>query len=658
MHLSILRTFTALILVFLLAVCSHAVAQTSETHFQGHPGSTTPDEQASVKKDTSAIKRDSTKVTYFYSNFEKLGNLVLTTIDTAIEGFQRYDPLLKNSMFYAQLGNIGQNYRSLTPFPGDSKSGFDYGIHSFDRYTHTNDSVKYYKVFKTYSELSYVQGAKKEQNFHAVFSRNIYRSLNLGFDFRVASSPGAYTRQKTNHINFTLTAQYFSKNKRYGVISNFIVNRLINYENGGITSDSLFTNNVEPTRTIIPVHLNYATNRIKESGFFMKHYFDLKRHSRSVKDTLDKEKSRIDLGRLSYSFEYHRQIQNFTDQAADSNFFPTPVINAASTADSLTIKQFSNTFIWSNPSFKTGMKPRVVQIEAGIRQQYTSVVLYDESNIFRQYMPFASVNFTPFESLVLTGYTDYTLGNYNANDFNLKARLDMTLGSMKHNAGMISFRGKLRLQQPEWFFAHYKSNFYQWDTSWQKQRIISGGASYIFRYFEAGFDITRINNFTYLDTNSLPRQFTSEFGHMRVFLNSNTDIWRFRINSHLLYQLVSGTNVLRLPLFIGDLTVSYVQPLFHRAAIFVPGLSFFYNTSYYADSYNPALRSFYLQDKKNIGNYLYMDFFISLKIQHARFFVTYTHFNAGFMAREYFTTPGYPMQDGAFKFGISWRFHD
>jgi hypothetical protein len=124
------------------------------------------------------------------------------------------------------------------------------------------------------------------------------------------------------------------------------------------------------------------------------------------------------------------------------------------------------------------------------------------------------------------------------------------------------------------------------------------------------------------------------------------------------YQTVQGTTVLRLPVFMGNLAVFYTQPLFHGAAVLQPGLSFFYNTAYYADNYNPALRSFYLQDKKEIGNYLYMDVFINLKIQRAMLFVTYTHLNASFMGRGYYSTPNYPMQDGAFKFGVAWRFHD
>ncbi|MCX6278456.1 MAG: hypothetical protein NT004_10200 [Bacteroidetes bacterium] len=614
--------------------------------------------RSKMRQDSLFKHRDSTRVSYFHSNFEKLGKLILITNDTAIEGFQNYDPLFKNDRFFCTLGNIGQSYRSLTPIPWFTDSGFDYGIHSFDCYLYQNDSVKYYKVDKTYTELTYIQGAKKEQNFHAIFSRNLYRSLNLGFDLRVTNAPGAYTRQRTNHINFALTSQFFTKNKRYGVIANFTINRIRNYENGGIISDSLFINNIETNRLVIPVNLHSAENRIRETGFFMKHYFDLTRHQSNSKDTVLDNSAGFDLGRLSYSFQYNRQIQNFIDSQSDSGFFPPPVLDFEKTFDSVTIKQITNMLIWSNPSFKIGMKPRIFQIEAGIKQQYTEVDLYGIRNTFFQYIPHAAISFTPFESLKLTATSDYVVGDYNEGDFHLQAKLISILGKIKRNGGIISITACILSQQPGWFYAHYLGNNFQWDTTWQKQSLIFTGFSYSLKYFETGFDISRINNFIYLDSTSKPGQLTQEFGHIRVYFNTNADFWRFKLNMRLIYQTVQGTNVLRLPVFMGNVTIYYTQPLFNGAATLQPGLNFFYNTSYYADSYNPAIRSFYIQDSKEIGNYLYMDFFINMKIQRARFFVTYTHFNAGLMGRDYYTTPDYPMPDGAFKFGIAWRFHD
>jgi len=607
----------------------------------------------SIKK-----SRDSTQVSFFYSDFEKLGVLRLHPNDTAITGFQNYDPLYKNDRFYATLGNIGQNYRSLVPLPFSRESGFDYGIHTFDQYLYQNDSVKYYKVVKTYTELTYNQGAKKEQNFHAIFSRNIYRSFNLGFDFRVMSAPGAYTRQRANHINFVLTSQFITKNRRYGIIANFTINRLKNYENGGIQYDSLFEQNIETNRAVIPVNLSTAQNRIREIGFFMKHYFDLTRHPRNEKDSSLTMKKRIELGRLTYSFQYNRQIQNYIDYQPDSGFYPPPVLDSVITIDSLTVTKIINDVVWSNPSFRQDKKLRVFQINAGIRQQYSEVFLHGKKNFFLQYIPHAEIDFNPFSSLRLQARGDYVLGDYNEGDFSLRVNLSTILGKQEKNAGIISLTGNYIYQKPGWFYERYLGNSYQWDTSWQKQGVISGGFNYTWKFLETGLIISRINNFVYMGDIGEPRQNTSEFGHVYVYLNGNLSLWRFRIKTRLAYQTVQGTTVLRLPAFIGNLAVYYTQPLFHGAATLQPGLNFFYNTLYYADNYNPATRTFYLQDQKEIGNYLYMDIFINLKIQRARLFVSYSHFNASFMGRSYYTTPSYPMQDGAFKFGVAWRFHD
>jgi len=661
------RNLFLLFLTGLLIILGNsAFTQQSDTTSSNSPAKSNFDNAAALKKATAnkilvdSIRkyRDSSQVLFFYSDFEKLGKLNLHQNDTSLSGIQIYDLLYKHDKFYTTPGNIGQSSLHLLPIQQFRTSGFDYGIHSLDPYLYQNDSVKYYKVYKTYTELQYVQGAKKEQNFHAVFSRNIYRTLNLGFDFHVMSAPGAYSRQKTNHINFVLTTQYFSKNRRYGVIANFTLNRLKNYENGGIKYDSLFESNLETNRAVIPVNLSYAQNRVRETCFFMKHYFDLTRHIRDPQDTTASSTHKIELGRLSYSFQYTRQIQNFMDTRADSGFFPPPVLDTVKTFDSLTVKQLTNEVIWSNPSFKPDLSPRVFQIEVGLKQQYSEVVMAGAKNFFQQFVPHARIIFTPFSSLSLDARGDYVIGDYNENDFSLRVKLSFILGSRKRNAGIISLYGDYILQKPGWFFTQYPGNNYNWDTTWLKKGYISGGFKYAYKFLETGFNLARITNYTYLDTLSLPAQFTSQFGYFNLYLNADLDLWRFKIRPQLVYQSVQGTTVLRLPAFMGNLAIYYSQQLFHGAATLQPGLNFYYNTAYFADNYNPATRSFFLQDKKEIGNYLYMDVFINLKIQRARFFFTYTHFNASLMSHTYYTIPGYPMQDGAFKFGVAWRFHD
>ena len=442
------------------------------------------------------------------------------------------------------------------------------------------------------------------------------------------------------------------------MIANFTINRLRNYENGGIKYDSLFENNLETNRQVIPVNLESAQNNIRENGFFMKHYFNLTRHRRNDKDTSLGKRKRLELGRLTYSFQYNRQIQNYIDRQPDSGFYPPPILDTVLTFDSVRVMKIINEVVWSNPSFNPKNKLRVLQLEAGIRQHYTEVLLHGINNIFNQYIPHAEIDFNPFPSLRLVARGDYVLGKYNEGDLSLRVKLSSILGRQDKNAGVISLTGNYIFQKPGWFYEHYLGNSYQWDTTWKKQGLISGGFNYIWKFLETGLTISRISNFVYLDSSGRPQQNRSEFGHMHVYLNTNLEIWQFIIKAQLAYQTVQGATILRLPAFIGNFAIYFTQSLFKGAATMQPGLNFFYNTSYYADNYNPATRSFYLQDRREIGNYLYMDVFINLKIQRARFFFTYSHFNASFMGRNYYTTPNYPMQDGAFKFGVAWRFHD
>ena len=603
-------------------------------------------------------KIDSTRVFCFSNNFEKSGELKLVPYDTTLTGIQNYDPLFSHSRFFATLGNIGSASENLTPYPILLPSGFDWGIHTFDAYLHNNDSVRYYKVIKTFSDLHYVQGGNKEIYFHAIFTRNIYRSLNLGFDFRVFNAPGAYQMQRTNLINFYITAQYFSRNKRYGVIANFLLNRLRNNENGGIKYDTLFTQNLETNRQIYSVKLNHAINRVKDIGFFMKHYFDLTRHAGNIKDTSFKIGERIDLGRLAYSFLYNRQVQNYIDYQPKSGFYPIIYLDTLQTYDSVTITRIANEITWTNPSFRPDKKPRLLQLEAHFKQLYNEVSYHAIKRYFLQYIPAAEISFHPYSSLNLYAYGDYVFGDYNQGDLSLKVSLTQTLGTPKHNLGSITLKGFSCFQQPGWFYEHWLGNNFKWDTTWKKQNIIAGGFSYSFKKLDAGVTLSRISHFVYLDTAAKPQQYNKQFGYIYVYLNGEINLWRIKMKGQFAYQTIQGANVLRLPSFLGNLAIYFTQQLFHGAATLQPGLSFFYNTLYYGNSYMPALRSFYLQDSKQTGDYPYMDVFINVKIQRARIFVIYSHFNSSFMGRTYFMVPDYPMQDAAFKFGVSWNFHD
>ena len=81
-----------------------------------------------------------------------------------------------------------------------------------------------------------------------------------------------------------------------------------------------------------------------------------------------------------------------------------------------------------------------------------------------------------------------------------------------------------------------------------------------------------------------------------------------------------------------------------------------YFTKFYANSYNPLLAEFNLQNEQEIGGYPVLDFFINAQIQRTRLFIKAEHFNSSFSKPNYFTAPGYPYRDFIVRFGLVWNF--
>ncbi|HHN48419.1 MAG TPA: hypothetical protein ENN08_05745, partial [Bacteroidales bacterium] len=132
----------------------------------------------------------------------------------------------------------------------------------------------------------------------------------------------------------------------------------------------------------------------------------------------------------------------------------------------------------------------------------------------------------------------------------------------------------------------------------------------------------------------------------------------FTLDNKITFQQLSDETVLRLPGLLINSTLAYELDLFQGALQAMGGVELFYNTAWKAPAYMPATRSFYLQNDKETGNYLYADVFINLRIKRARIFLLMQHVNQGLADFDYYMIPGYPMPDRAFKFGINWMFYD
>ena len=135
--------------------------------------------------------------------------------------------------------------------------------------------------------------------------------------------------------------------------------------------------------------------------------------------------------------------------------------------------------------------------------------------------------------------------------------------------------------------------------------------------------------------------------------------WKFMVlKNSLIYQYVSESMPINLPVLIGYHSLYINGRLFKNALYAQLGADLYYSSSYYADAYMPASGRFYNQFEKKLGSYPYVDLFLNFMVSSARIFLKVSHLNSGLSGNSYYTVPHYPMPDRAYKLGISWMFYD
>lgn len=84
-----------------------------------------------------------------------------------------------------------------------------------------------------------------------------------------------------------------------------------------------------------------------------------------------------------------------------------------------------------------------------------------------------------------------------------------------------------------------------------------------------------------------------------------------------------------------------------------------YFTKYKAPEYSPALGYYAVQQneqKVEVGNYPIVNAYLNFHLKHTRFFVMFSHVNAGSGNKNYFLAPHYPLNERILRFGVSWNF--
>ena len=585
-----------------------------------------------------------------------------TYIDTSltIKKLYSYNYLRKDIFGLMPFPNEGQTYNtlqySLNTFSPLPEFGFKAKHFNFLE----ANQIRYSSVATPVTELYFKTVMKQGQNVDAFFALNLTPRLNFSIAYKGLRSEGRYVNQMSSTGSFRFTTSYNTKNKRYFANTHFVSHDILNEENGGIVSNQDFESG-DPAfinRDRLEVYMTDARSFLKGKRIFLDHFFRV--NSTEASNNLY----------VSHQFNYENKYFEFNQPTVGS---------------------------FSNLRFGESYRNSGINDQTHYNKTYNKVGLTYENTTLGKFQFFADDFFHNYyysQILILEdrtipssisqrintigGQYDYRKNKWtgkfllsrsvtNQSLFDLEAKMQYDW----NEDVQFSFQYQNMNKLPNVNHNLYQSSYvsYNWSNDFKNEKINSVVVNAITPWVEASVQYSTFNDHLYFADISSPEQialdqqivnpaqYSGVINYLSVKASKEFTFWKLALDNTILYQKVDQSDaVLNVPEFLTRNTLYFSQEMFRKSLFFQTGVTFNYFTNYYANDYNPVIGEFFVQNKKEIGNFANMDFFFNARIQRTRIYLIAEHFNSSFSGYKYYSAPNTPYRDFMIRFGVVWNF--
>lgn len=602
---------------------------------------------------------EETKFTdYKIISFNKDTTYVDTTL--VLKKDYKFNYLRKDNFELLEFHNQGQTFNHLaytfntvSLYPKIGARAKHYNFYEVE-------DVNYYQVATPVSELMYKAGLEQGQVLDALITLNLTKRHNLSFAYKGLRSLGKYRSNLSSHGNMRLTYGFKSKNERYQMRSHVVAQELLNNENGGLIAKAI--SNFESNdadfkdRGRLETYFTDAFNVLRGNRYFLEHEYNLIQK----KDSTSQKKSALKIGHVfnyeTKHYQFNQSSDNvyfgeaYTSQILDSNSFIKWHNQLSVSLQSSTILGSLKAYI-ENYDYNYRYKNIVV-----LNNQIVSQSLSDNtSSIGAEWK-------TKLKAITIQAKAATTFsGNLNGNFIKASA-------SYKRDS-LLTIRATFlnNSKAPNFNFVLNQSAYkaYNWQNDNFKNELTR---TLLFelkssKLLNASAQITQLDNYTYFgDTiaNAQPKplQYSGTINYLKIKASKAIRYKKFTLDNTLMYQKVAnGAEVFRVPEFVTRNTIYYSSHVFKKKPMYLQaGITFRYFTKYQADTYNPLLSEFSLQNEVEIGNFPVMDVFINARVRNMRIFLKADHINSLFSPKDYYSAPNHPYRDYVLRLGLVWNF--
>ncbi|MFV8466848.1 putative porin [Flavobacterium sp. LB1P62] len=590
-----------------------------------------------------------------------------TYIDTSLTIQKEYSHnyLRKDIFGLLPFPNDGQTYNtlqySLTDFSPLPEFGFKAKHFNFLE----ANQIRYSSVATPVTELYFKSTIQKGQSTDAFIALNITENLNFSLAYRGLRSQGEYINQLSSTGNFRFTVSYNTKNKRYYSNAHFASQDILNEENGGITTISDFESE-DPkynNRQRFEVYFLDAKSFLKGKRIFLDHNF-----------RINANKGANNLY-VTHQFNY------------ENKFFEYNQETVRSTVSGTIVDRFGDSF-----------KDSGINDQTHYNKMYNKAGLIYENTTLGKFQFFVDDFRSNYYYNQILIFDDKTVGSslsqninnaggqyeYQKNKWNGKflysrsitnqslSNLDAKVKYDFNDETELSFQYQNINKLPNNNYNLYQSSYiqYNWSNDFKNEKINSINVNAITPWVNASLQYSVLNDHLFFNDVSTdaqilartqivaPAQYANTINYLSLKVSKELKFGSFALDNTILYQKVDQQdNVLNVPEIVTRNTFYYSGSFFKKKALFLQtGISFNYFTKYFANDYNAVIGEFFVQNKKEIGNYPNFDFFINAKIQRTRVYVKAEHFNSVLTGNNFYSSPNNPSRDFTIRFGLVWNF--
>ena len=622
---------------------------------------------------------------FMWNVSREMNDVDIMPLDTTLNNWRIDYPYQLKGTGDMSLGGLGQSTLPFNYFYRPTSPDFTFA-QSYDAYTYRMENVPFYNSKTPYLNFTYLESGQKryrEEHFEVTTAHNISPTTSFNVSYKARGTKGLYDWQRTSNRN--LSVAFAHTGKRYSVHAAYVNNRIKQRENGGAVGVWAVTDTIYEHPSGVPMKLAAAEaeNSYRNSSFFVKQALAI-----PLQPVTDYDFSLADLSAvyIGHIFEYNAWSKLYTDKYAeftnergsvgeDGEFAPTKdvyyknwYISPLESRDSIRERVVSNRFfVEAQPWDRNGAVGRLGG-GIGIDMYAYSQFAFDDYQSGKQgkhketaWYAYGAISGKVKKFADWGADLKYYPSGYRSGDFAINAHIALTAKFRGHPVILLGRFSQTR-QSPSYWEENLFSNHYVWFNSFKQEDETRIEASLELPdwAFEVGLWQGVVSNKIYYDATSQVAQHSDAISLTSVYARKDFRIGGFHFDHRALLQWSTNQEVIPVPLLSAYLSYYYEFWVEKKKVLRMQfGVDGRFNTSYYAPSYNPALATFYNQREYELGNYPYLDVFLTAKWKRMRIFLKYQHLNYDlFGNNEYFTVAGYPLNPGMFKIGLSWGFYD